>query len=176
MTLVSLDAPVGHALGSVSADPAEVRAAFSGFPSGVAALCAQVDGVPVGMVASSFTVGVSYSPPMVMFSVQNSSTTWPLLRSAERIGVSILGHDQTDACMQLASRSRDRFDGLDITVTDRGAVLIDAATLWLDCEIVGMTPAGDHHVVVLQVHELSADHERVPLVYHQKRFHALSVL
>ncbi|WES62827.1 flavin reductase family protein [Microbacter sp. GSS18] len=160
----------------MSAEPEHVRSAMGRFPSGVAALCAIVDGRPVGMVATSFSAGVSYSPPMVMFSVQNSSSTWPVLRDAERIGVSILGDSQSDACMQLASRSRDRFAGLSITETELGAVLIDDATMWLDCEIVSTTPAGDHTIVVLQVHGMSVDHDRVPLVYHQRRFHSLNAI
>jgi flavin reductase (DIM6/NTAB) family NADH-FMN oxidoreductase RutF len=110
-----------RSLPPLASDPEHVRGLMGRFPSGVAALCAVVDGSRVGMVATSFSAGVSYSPPMVMFSVQNSSRTWLALRTASRIGVSILGVSQADACMQLASRSRDRFAGLDITETDSGA-------------------------------------------------------
>lgn len=173
MTMIS---PILRELTAVSAEPAHVRGAFGRFPSGVAAICAEIDGKNVGMVASSFSVGVSYSPPMVMFSVQNSSTTWPVLREAKRIGISILGSDHADICMQLASRSRDRFDGVGITTTPLGAVMIDDATMWLDCEIVATTPAGDHQIIVLEVHGMSVDHERVPLVYQQQRFHTLNML
>ena len=37
--------------------PDTLRSAFGRFPSGVAALCALIDGAPQGIVASSFTVG-----------------------------------------------------------------------------------------------------------------------
>lgn len=154
-------------------DPAHIRNTMAHFPSGIAALCAIVDDRPVGMVASSFSVGVSYSPPMVLFSVQNSSTTWPILERAARIGVSVLGDDQSAACMQLASRAGDRFEGLSTITTDDGAVLIDGASMWLDCEIASTTPAGDHRIVVLEVHALSIDGARAPLIYHERRFHSL---
>lgn len=163
-------------LAQVSTDPEHVRGAMGRFPSGVVALCAVVDGQPVGMIASSFSTGVSYSPPMVMFSVQNSSSTWPTLRAAERIGVSVLGAAQSAACIQLASRSRDRFDGLSITETDRGALLMDDAPMWLDCEIDSTTPVGDHQIVVLRVHATSVGSDQVPLVYHERKFHSLSAI
>ncbi|MFI8595467.1 flavin reductase family protein [Microbacterium sp. NPDC078428] len=169
-------APPSRSLTAVSDEPAHVRGAFGRFPSGVAAICAVVDGSPVGMVASSFSVGVSYSPAMVMFSVQNASTTWPVLEGAGRLGVSILGGDHADACLQLASRSRDRFAGLSTTATDAGALFVDGSTMWLDCEVLSTTPAGDHRIVVMQVHGLSVDHDAHPLVYQQQRFHRLSGL
>ncbi|TQJ29997.1 flavin reductase family protein [Microbacterium sp. SLBN-146] len=160
----------------LSADPEHMRTAMGRFPSGVAAICAIVDGRPVGMVVSSFSAGVSHSPPMVMFSVQNSSSTWPQLSAAARLGVSVLGSDQSEACLQLASRSRDRFEGLSLAASDQGAVLLDGATMWLECEVVSTTPAGDHQIIVMQVHGMGADPDRAPLVYHERRFHSLHAI
>lgn len=174
-----LSQPVPPALrGSapLSDDPEHMRSAMGRFPSGVAAICAIVDGHPVGMVVSSFSAGVSHSPPMVMFSVQNSSSTWPQLSAAPRLGVSVLGSDQSDACLQLASRSRDRFEGLSLAASERGAVLLDGATMWLECDVVSTTPAGDHEIIVMQVHGMCADPDRAPLVYHERRFHSLRAI
>ena len=69
---------------------AHLRASFACFPSGVAAVCALIDGEPVGMVMSSFT-SVSLDPPLVSVCVDLNSSTWPRLRSAPWLGVSILG-------------------------------------------------------------------------------------
>jgi flavin reductase (DIM6/NTAB) family NADH-FMN oxidoreductase RutF len=163
-----------RALDPVAGEAAHLRGAFGRFPSGVAAICAVVDGRPAGMVASSFSVGVSYSPAMVMFSVQNSSTTWPVLAGAHRLGVSILGSGHAETCLQLASRTRDRFAGVAVTASEEGALFIDGSTMWLECEVVSTTPAGDHTIVVMQVHGMSVDQERHPLVYHGQRFHTLA--
>lgn len=89
--------PFGADLGTMlPAEPgsAQIKAVFNGFPAAVGALAALVDGQPHGLVATSVTVGVSYDPPMVLFSVSNDSTTWPRLRRARRIGISVLGEDQ----------------------------------------------------------------------------------
>ncbi|GAA4678519.1 flavin reductase family protein [Frondihabitans cladoniiphilus] len=152
---------------------ARVKSAFGAFPSGVAALCAVVDGVKVGMVASSFSVGVSFDPPMVMFSVQDSSTTWPVLKQAERIGISILGSAHDAACYQLSSRKGDRFAGLDVQELDSGAIFVHDAAVWLECVIRSEIPAGDHHVVVLEVTSLRVAEGQEPLVYHGTRFRQL---
>jgi flavin reductase (DIM6/NTAB) family NADH-FMN oxidoreductase RutF len=130
--------------------------------------------VPTGLVASSFSVGVSFEPPLVLFSVQNSSTTWPVLRQAATIGVSILGKDHAEVCYQLASRKGDRFDGLDTITTDTGSLFIGGSSLLLDCEIMSETPAGDHHIVLLEVKSLKVEHDMDPLVYHGAAFRQLA--
>ncbi|WP_210481769.1 flavin reductase family protein [Naasia sp. SYSU D00948] len=162
-------------LDPVAADAAELRAAFGRFPSGIAALCAEVDGEKLGLVASSFSVGVSFDPPLVMFSVQNSSTTWPRLRQASRIGVSVLGRDHAAACRQLASRRGDRFRDLDIVRSRTGALLLHGSAVWMECEILSENPAGDHAIVLLAVKEMRVDREMEPLVYHGAEFRQLAV-
>ena len=60
--------------------PASLREAFGHFPSGVIAIAAEIDGIRVGLAASTF-VPVSLDPPLVSFCVQNSSETWPKLKA-----------------------------------------------------------------------------------------------
>ncbi|WP_245559151.1 flavin reductase family protein [Microbacterium indicum] len=177
MSLIS-EAPVelAHQLEPVGADLDSVRAMMGRYPSGVAALCANVDGEPVGMVASSFTVGVSYDPPLVMFSVQRSSSTWPRLIRSPRIGISVLGDGQADACMRLASRSGDRFAGLDVAESFDGSIFLNGSPMWFDCSVESTTPAGDHEIVLLRVHAMAEAADSSPLVYHGRRFHSLSAL
>ena len=162
-----------HGLQTISSDPSDIRSAFGKFPSGVAALCAVIDGEPTGLVASSFSVGVSYAPPLVLFSVQNSSTTWPVLRQGARIGVSILGSDHGRECYQLASRKGDRFANIDTRTTHLGALFVEGSSLWLDCEIYSETPAGDHTIVLLEVKSLKVSDDRDPLIYHSAAFRSL---
>ncbi|MFT4084278.1 MAG: flavin reductase family protein [Nocardioides sp.] len=156
-------------------DPTLLRNAFSHFPSGVAALAARIEGAPTALVASSFTVGVSLEPPLVLFAVQNSSTTWPTLRRAPRIGISVLGETHDQACRQLASKNGDRFAGLDLAETTAGALFISGAPIWLECEIEAEVPAGDHHVILLRIEALQTQPHINPLVFHQSGFRRLEI-
>ncbi|MGW6174122.1 flavin reductase family protein [Arthrobacter sp. NPDC055138] len=156
-------------------DPQLLRETFAHFPSGVAAMAAEVSGERHALVASSFTVGVSLEPPLVMFAVQKSSTTWPVLRQAGRIGVSILGEDQGALCRQLAGRDKSsRFQGIEAATTPSGAILLPAASLWFECSIYAEHEAGDHEAVFFEIHALQADKERNPLVFHGSRFRQLA--
>lgn len=150
-----------------------VQAAFAGFPSGVAALCAYVGTERVGMVVSSFSVGVSFDPPLVLFSIQNSSSTWPKLQKAETIGVSILGHTHDAVCRQLSSRYRDRFEGVDVIETDGDALFIDQSSAWFECVVRSEVPAGDHAIVVMEVLATRLEPMIEPLIYHGTGFRKL---
>ncbi len=150
-------------------DPALLRRAFGCFPSGVAAVCAEVDGTLTGMAVSSFTP-VSLNPPLVSICVDRSSATWPVLRTAGRLGVSILGDTHSEVCRRLASRTGDRFAGTSVERTALGAVLLHGATAWIESAVVAEVPAGDHVVVLLQVIALAADPEVPPLLFHTSTF------
>jgi flavin reductase (DIM6/NTAB) family NADH-FMN oxidoreductase RutF len=155
------------------ADTAELRRVFGCFPSGVAAVCAlDSDGTPTGMAVSSFT-SVSLDPPLVSVCVQNTSTTWPVLRDAARLGVSVLAEGQDATARALAARGVDRFAQVSWTATDEGAVLVHDAAAWLDCEVEAQYPAGDHAVVLLRVRSLVGDPAHPPLVFHASRFRGL---
>jgi flavin reductase (DIM6/NTAB) family NADH-FMN oxidoreductase RutF len=152
---------------------AALRRVFSTFPTGVVAVAALVDGRPAGMAASSF-VSVSLEPPLVSVCVAHTSTTWPLLRERPRLGISVLGAHQEAAGRQLAGRG-DRFAGLPWHATDDGAVLLRGASAWLDCAIENQIPAGDHDMILLRVHDLSADLRIPPLVFHASAYRRLSL-
>lgn len=152
--------------------PAELRQVFGAFPTGVTALAAVVDGVPIGLAANSFT-SVSLDPPLVSVCIARTSTTWPLLRPARRLGISVLGAHQEQACRQLSSVGIDRFATLSWRTNDLGAVFLDTASAWLDCDIEREIPAGDHDIILLRVHDLAADHQIPPLVFHGSQFRQL---
>ncbi|WP_159501237.1 flavin reductase family protein [Microbacterium sp. 18062] len=157
-----------------SGDTKLLRRVFSGFPCGVAALAAVVDGSPQVLVASSFTVGVSQDPPMALFAVQRSSTTWPDLASVERIGVSVLGTTHGQVCRQLASRDKAiRLKGIAYVETETGAVLLEQAAAWMECSVEHIYPAGDHDIIVLRLHGLM-EHDHLPLVFHRSEFRNLA--
>ena len=90
-------------------DAARLRAAFGVFPSGVVAVAAEVDGQLTGLAASSFT-SVSLEPPLVSFSVANTSKTWPDLRRAAHLGLTVLADHHGEVCRRLAGPVEHRFD------------------------------------------------------------------
>ena len=154
-------------------DPRRLREVFGVFPSGVVAVAAEVDGEHVGLAASSFT-SVSLEPPLVSFSVAATSKTWPTLRRADHLGVTILADHHDDACRQLAGPVEHRFDGLSLTTSDDGAVTLDDGLARFDCTIHDEVEAGDHLIVILRLHAVEHADTSQPLVFHRSGFGSIS--
>ena len=156
----------------------QLRDAFGCFPSGVAAICALVDGTPIGMAASSFT-SVSLDPPLVSFSVANTSKTWPDLRRAKHLGLTVLADHHGDVCQRLAGPVEHRFDDVRVTASEDGAVTLDEGLAQFDCTVYREVEAGDHLLVLLELHAVEhVDHNLAgaPLVFHRSGFGKLQAL
>jgi flavin reductase (DIM6/NTAB) family NADH-FMN oxidoreductase RutF len=152
--------------------PSSLREAFGHFPTGVVAIAAQVGGVQEGLAASTF-VPVSLEPPLVSFCVQNTSTTWPKLKSVPMLGISVLGESHDAAVRILAAKTGDRFAGVETVCTDTGAVFVKGTSVWLESAIEQLVPAGDHTIVVLRVCQVKVDLEVAPIVFHRSVFRRL---
>lgn len=154
-------------------DPGRLRAAFGAFPSGVVAVAAEVGGAPVGLAASSFT-SVSLEPPLASFSIANTSKTWPDLRRARHLGVTVLAAHHGKVCRQLAGPVEHRFDGVAFTVREEDALTLDDGLVRFDCTIHDEVVAGDHTIVLLRVHAIEHADTSLPLVFHRSGFGRLS--
>ncbi len=153
-------------------NPSMLREAFSHVPSGVVAIAAEADGVRLGMAASTF-VPVSLEPPLVSFCVQNTSQTWPRLRSLPALGISVLGESHRDAVRVLADKRGDRFAGLQTVSADSGAVFIRDTALWLESAVEQLVPAGDHTIVIMRIIGVTLHDEISPIVFHRSAFREL---
>ncbi|MCC5575090.1 flavin reductase family protein [Microtetraspora sp. AC03309] len=157
-------------------DGKHFRNVLGRFATGVVAVTA-IDaetGLPYGLVANSFT-SVSLDPPLVAFCVAHTSTSWPRVKAAGPLCVTVLADTQRQVCDQLAARGGDKFAGLSWSLSPAGGPVFDGALAWLDCTIEAEHPAGDHVIVVARVHGLDKHEDGNPLVFFRGdygRFHA----
>jgi 3-hydroxy-9,10-secoandrosta-1,3,5(10)-triene-9,17-dione monooxygenase reductase component len=139
-------------------DPAEFRRVLGHFPSGVTVVTAVVDGVPAAMTIQSFT-SVSLDPPLVGFLPGRDSLSWQAMRGSGSFCVNILGAAQQELCMTMASRSEDKFEGIEWETGPTGSPVFPGSIAWIDCRVEAVHEAGDHDIVVGRVVHLEADED-----------------
>jgi len=155
-------------------DPVALRTGLSAVPTPIVIVSGRPveTSTPAAIVIGSF-VSVSLDPPLVGFFIGNSSTTWPTLRLAERITVSVLGVGHEELCMLVSKRSSNMFAGHLWETDEAGTFSVRGAVLVLNGSVESETPAGDHSFVLVRVHELTAG-DTTPLVFHDRALRALS--
>lgn len=152
---------------------AGLREVFGAFPSGVVAVAAELEGQPVGLAASSFT-SVSLDPPLVSVSIANGSKTWPDLSRASHLGITVLADHHGGLARQLAGPVARRFEGLALAAAPTGAAFVVDGIAHFETSVFREVPAGDHTIVLLQVHARSVVTDGLPLVFHRSGFRRIS--
>src|SRR5882672_9593559 len=94
-------------------DEAQFKLALSHFASGVTVVTTEHEGKQYGMTVASFA-SLSLHPPLVLVCVEKSVKTHDAIAAAGKFGVSILSSAQADISSKFASRSDDKFDGVEL--------------------------------------------------------------
>jgi flavin reductase (DIM6/NTAB) family NADH-FMN oxidoreductase RutF len=144
-------------------DDAHFRLAMSHFASGVTIVTTEHEGRPFGMTVASFA-SLSLNPKLVLVCIETSVKTHDAIVAAGKFGVSILASDQTAISSKFASRSDDKFTGVDVF---RGALdlpMITGALTTIECNVQAQLPGGDHSIFVGEVIDIQT-REGEPLLY-----------
>lgn len=157
---------------SPTVTPQAMRHVLAGFPTGISVVAAELEGRFVGLSANSL-VSVSLDPPLVAVSFAKTSTSWPLLRRAQRWGISLLAEDSDDVLTSMRRPSAERFDGIEMS-RDGEAAHVVGSLATLTVELTHEVDAGDHVLTLLRVLDLERDDEQRPLVFFGSRTHQLS--
>ena len=159
----------GGADGAAAIDATHYRRVLGHFPSGVTVVASVDAEGPVGFACQAFSA-LSLDPPLVLFSVGHTSTTWPRIRDTGRFCVNFLAADHEELCRAFAVSGGDKFDGVEWHRSELGSPILSGAHGWVDCTIEATYPGGDHTIVVGRVHGLDADAESSPLIFHKGAF------
>jgi flavin reductase (DIM6/NTAB) family NADH-FMN oxidoreductase RutF len=148
---------------------AGLRHAFAAYPTGMVLVAAAVDGRDEAMLVNSFT-SVSLDPPLISMAFTHSSTTWPRLRRAKELGITVLGELNAGLVPQLRAAGPARLAGItlhDDTATQARTLPHGAATFTVRPH--QYLPAGDHELVLFEVLDYRRDDHAAPLVYFDRR-------
>jgi flavin reductase (DIM6/NTAB) family NADH-FMN oxidoreductase RutF len=154
-------------------DDALFKAALSHFASGVTVVSTEHDGKQYGMTVASFA-SLSLHPPLILVCVEKSVKTHEAIAAAGKFGVSILAKEQSDVSARFASRSDDKFAGVDVTRGELGVPLIANSLATLECRVHETLPGGDHTIYVGEVVD-ARTREGIPLLYFRSGYREMLV-
>ena len=146
-------------------DPRAFRAALGCFATGVTVITAQAQGRRVGVTANSFN-SLSLEPPLILWSLVKTSSSYPTFAAASHFAVNILADDQIALSNQFARPSDDKFAGADVTEGQGGCLLLSETCATIQCANENILDGGDHWILIGRVTCFTAS-ENPPLLYYR---------
>jgi 3-hydroxy-9,10-secoandrosta-1,3,5(10)-triene-9,17-dione monooxygenase reductase component len=152
-----------------SFDATGFRKALGSFATGVTIITTRDDaGAPVGLTVNSFN-SVSLNPPLVLWSLAETSASLPIFRAASHWAVHVLSSGQEALSGRFARRGEDKFAGAELENGLANVPLLRGCSARFQCRTAFQYEGGDHVIFVGEV--LAFDRADVaPLVFHAGRY------
>lgn len=158
---------------ALSFDSTTFRRTLGMFATGITVITAQAkDGSLIGLTVNSFN-SVSLNPPLIVWSLANTSTVRSVLETCEYYAVNVLADDQEALSALFASKAADRFAGVDWEPGLGGAPLLAGCSAVFEVRNSQRHPGGDHLVFIGEVERCDRS-EREPLVFFNGRYRRLA--
>ena len=153
------DTPITH-----EAFTRAFRDALGMFATGIAVVATRApSGEPIGLTVNSFN-SVSLDPPLIVWSLGNALPSRAVFEACEYYSVNVLAADQMDISQIFASRSDDKFAGLEMDEGLYGIPLLRGCCARFECRNTARHPGGDHLVFISEVVRFERE-QREPLLY-----------
>ena len=173
MTVVSLVTPASasRAFGRATLAQAEApsfRAALRHLAGGVSVITTGQGADRTGLTVTSLS-SLSAEPPTVMFGLNLSSSSFPVLARHRSFGVNFLNATQKQIADRFAGRGGEkgeaRYAGASWAQSVTGAPLLEGALAALDCEVEELIERHSHAIVIGRVREVRLGGDDAALVY-----------
>ena len=150
--------------------PVDLRKVMRYFPSAVTVVTSILpSGEQFGLTVSAFC-SLSLDPPLVLICIRNESTATKLFKESMKYCVNILAEDQRPIAetFSLAGEA-GRFDHLDYYSGKTKCAIVRNTIGYIDCQIVRVIKAGDHHIFIGEAVDVSAE-KKEPLLYIDRHY------
>lgn len=148
-------------------DPAVRKKILRAVTYGLYAVTAQHNGER-GIFTANWLSQASFDPPVMMLSVENDSSTLPLIAGSGRFVICPFSAEQRDLAAALGkpkARAGDKFEalGLEVVETSEGDIALADSLGFIVCRVRDAILAGDSVVFVADVVEIASFSDDEPL-------------
>lgn len=147
----------------------QVKNAFSRYATGVTIVsCVPPGEDPLAITVNSFT-SVSLEPTLVLWCLETKASVYDAFMAAPSYAVSVLAADQQAQSARFATPGQHGFAEGEGEIFKSGAPLLPGRLAGFDCDIVARHAAGDHVILVGEVHHFDW-RPGAPLIYAGRQY------
>ena len=142
---------------------------LSKFTTGVTVVCVKNKGVIYGKTVNSFN-SLSLNPPLVLFSLANSSSSINIYAKTKFLTINILSKKQKIISDNFSKKNpiSNKIDFLDGV---NNMSLIKGCIANLECKLVDKIKKGDHIIFICKVLNIHNNDKLKPLLYYNSKYY-----
>jgi flavin reductase (DIM6/NTAB) family NADH-FMN oxidoreductase RutF len=153
-------------------DPLLFRKCLGQFATGVAVVTASVDGELIGLTVNSFS-SVSLAPPLILWSLAESSNSYAKFSVAGTYTINILADDQIELSKHFAKSGPNKFASVAWSSGQNGAPALEGVAAIFECDRESEHRGGDHLILVGRVRR-AVHFDKNALLFAQGRYRIAS--
>jgi flavin reductase (DIM6/NTAB) family NADH-FMN oxidoreductase RutF len=154
--------------GDPTAEPEAFRRCLGQFATGVTVVTANINGELVGLTVNSFA-SVSLTPPLILWSINVSSSSYAKFSVADSFIINVLADDQITLSRHFGRSGADKFTGVPWSEGLNGAPILDGVAAFFECSRESEHQGGDHLILVGRV-QRAVQFDRNTLLFAQGRY------
>jgi flavin reductase (DIM6/NTAB) family NADH-FMN oxidoreductase RutF/DNA-binding MarR family transcriptional regulator len=154
--------------GDPATDGRLFRRCLGQYGTGIAIITTETGGRRAAVTVNSFA-SVSLDPPLVLWSITNTSRSYPLFKNGRRFAVNILASTQMNVSTRFASKVEDKFADAVWSPGEFGSPLLDGCLAHFECETYSQVEGGDHTILIGLVRR-AVRFEGEPLLFAQGQY------
>ncbi len=153
-------------------DPAVKKQALRLFTYGLYVITC-IDQENVNAFTANWLSQVSFDPPLIALSVENTSKSLPMILHSQAYTINVLRSGQRELAGKLgksAWRDPNKLVGIAYNIQQQRYPVLHEALAWVACTVRTTTEAGDSTLIIAEVVDAGTIAEGLPLTMHEAGF------
>ncbi len=149
-------------------DKKNFKKTLSKFATGITVVATSKKSILFGKTINSFS-SLSLSPPLVLFSLDISSSKLNIYENSKVVSINILSKKQIYISDNFA-KNNPSWKNIEYYILKNGNPIIKNCISNMDCKIVDKIKKGDHIIFICQVKKLINNNKLKPLIYFNSKY------
>ncbi len=141
---------------------------LSKFTTGVTVVCIKDKNLIYGKTVNSFN-SLSLSPPLVLFSLGNYSSSIKKFLNSKYLSINILSKKQKNISNHFSSKNPDS-KNIDFENVSNNSTFIKGCIANLECKLIDKIKKGDHIIFICKVINVKQNDKLKPLTYYNSKY------
>lgn len=148
----------------------DFRATMSKFTTGILIVAtANRQGHPIGVTINAFT-SVSLDPPLVLFCLKTSSSSFNAFKENSVYSFNLLSSDQAVIAQNFSKYETKDWKNIDYDMESHGPPILKGCLANLICERDNLYHGGDHGIFLCKVVSLKKNDQLEPLIFFDRQY------